>query len=295
MDILYITHLLNGLLMIVVPIVLAVILTRRFRLGWRIWAIGLAGFIISQVGHIPFNALLTLLFQRQILPTPPESWRPFFNPIVLGLSAGLWEELTRAGIFRWWADDIRSWRKAVLFGAGWGGVEAIILGILVLVSYASMVAMRGMDLSAILPAEQLEMAQSQINAYWSMAWPMSLLGVLERVLTIPLHIAFSVIVLQAFTRKNPWWVALAVLFHAVVDAFAVYFANLWGAQPGGLLKVEGLIAVFTVVALAIIFALRRPEPVVVEEVLPVVEAPPVKPPAEPHEVTEEDLDRSRYI
>ena len=294
MDILFFTHLLNGLLMIVMPIALAIILTRRFRLGWRLWAIGLAGFIISQIGHIPFNALLTLLFQRQILPAPPESWRPYFNPIVLGLSAGLWEELTRAGIFRWWADDARSWRKAVLLGAGWGGVEAIILGVLVLVSFASMSVMRGMDLSTIIPPEQLALVQSQINAYWSTPWPMSLLGALERALTIPLHIAFSVIVLQAFTRKNPWWVALAVFFHALVNALAVYLVGQWGTEPGALLKVEGVLAVMTAIALVIIFALRQPEPVVVEEVLPVVEPPPAAPIAEPREVTQEDLDRSRY-
>ena len=151
-----------------------------------------------------------------------------------------------------------------------------------------------MDLSTLIPPEQLELAQSQINAYWSISWPMSLLGALERALTIPLHIAFSVIVLQAFTRKNPWWVVLAVLFHAVVDALAVYFAGQWGSEPGGLLKVEGIIAIMTALALVIIFALRQPEPVVVEEVLPVVEAPPAAPIAEPREVTEEDIDRSRY-
>ncbi len=280
--------------MIAMPIALAIFLTRRFRLGWRLWAIGLAGFIISQIGHIPFNALLTQLFQRDILPSPPESWSPYFNPIVLGLSAGLWEELTRAGIFRWWATDARSWRKAVLFGAGWGGIEAIILGILVLVSYASMVVMRGMDLSTLIPPAQLELAQSQIDTYWSMAWPTTLLGALERALTIPLHIAFSVIVLQAFTRKNPIWVWLAVFFHALVDALAVYFATQWRAEPWGIYATEGVIAVLTVIALVIIFALRQPEPVVVEEVLPIVEPPPATPPSTPREVTEEDLDSSRF-
>ena len=62
MDLLIITRLLNWLLMIGLPVGLGVYLTRRFRLGWRLWWIGAATFVLSQVGHIPFNWILTRLF-----------------------------------------------------------------------------------------------------------------------------------------------------------------------------------------------------------------------------------------
>src|SRR5512146_2676712 len=134
MDILVVTRLLNGLLMIGLPVALGFFLTRRFHLGWRLWWIGAATFIISQVGHIPFNWIFTRLFALKYLPTPPAEWSLVFNAVFLGLSAGLFEELARAGVYRWWADDARSWRKGVLLGAGHGGVEAIILGALVVVT-----------------------------------------------------------------------------------------------------------------------------------------------------------------
>lgn len=259
MDLLVVTHLLNGLLMVGMPVGLGIYLTRRFGIGWRIWWIGAATFILSQVGHIPFNQGLTQLFQRGILPSPPPEWRLPFNAIVLGLSAGLWEELARYSAYRWWAKDARSWRKGVLLGAGHGGMEAIILGLLVLYGYAQMQALRGQDLATLLgnrltPAQLLAL-QAQLDAYWSIPWTTSLLGAVERLFTIPVQITLSVIVLQAFVRGQFRWVWLAIGWHALADAVSVFASSKIGIYPTE--AVIGLVALFS---LAILFVLHRPEP-----------------------------------
>jgi len=85
-----IAHPLNAILMIALPVVLGILLERKFHLGWGLWWIGAGTFIFSQVGHIPFNIGLTALFQRGVLPSPPQSWTLVFNAAILGLSAGLW-------------------------------------------------------------------------------------------------------------------------------------------------------------------------------------------------------------
>ncbi len=301
MDLLFFTHLFNGLLMVALPVGLAMFLTRRFHLGWRLWWIGAATFVLSQVGHIPFNAIFTRLFASGALPKPPAAYNLIFSAVFLGLSAGLFEELARAAVLRWWADDARSWRKGVLFGAGHGGAEAIILGLLVLYTFANMVAMRGADIARFVAPAQLALAQQQVNAYWSASWPLSLLGAVERIFTIPFQIALAVLVLQAFTRKQPAWVLLAVFYHAVVDASLVYFAALWRPFAWGTYAAEGIIAAAALVSIAIIFALRRPEPVEETD----ERAAPARantPPARISEIvkgevkeTEENLDQSRYV
>ncbi len=121
MDILFFTHLLNGLLMIAMPVGLAFYLTRKFKLDWRLWWIGAAVFVLSQVGHIPFNALVGPLFNQSAIVAMPVASQRLISAVFLGLSAGLFEELFRYGMFRWWAKDARSWRKGVLTGAGHGG------------------------------------------------------------------------------------------------------------------------------------------------------------------------------
>ena len=286
MDILFWAHLLNGLLMIAMPIGLAIYLTRRWKLGWGLWFIGAGTFILSQVGHIPFNSAAGALLNRTAMVDWSKPNQLIFNAIFLGLSAGLFEELFRYGMFRWWAKDARSWRKGVLAGAGHGGVEAIILGILVLYSFMQLAAYRNVDLAAIVPAAQLEVAQGQITTYWSATWYASLLGALERFFTIPVQIAFSVIVMQTFTRKQWFWVWLAVLYHALIDASVVYLL-----QPLGMYGVEALAGGFAVLSVIIIFSLRQPEP---DNPQPVSVSPMPMPKLEPMEETPDNLDNSKY-
>lgn len=256
MNILLITHVLNGLLMIVMPVVLAVVLTRRWKMGWGLWWIGAATFVLSQVGHIPFNWAAGLALNRfDAMMYWPLVGQQLFNAAFLGLSAGLWEEGMRYIVLRWWARKARSWRSGVLFGAGHGGAEAAILGLLVLVGYFSMLAIRAMDLSALVPAEQAGLVQQQAAAYWSMPWYDSLLGALERFLTIPIQIAMAVIVMQAFLRRRGFWLGLAILYHAIVDASVVFALNYISIY-----WVEALVAAFSLVSIFVIVRLRQPEP-----------------------------------
>ncbi len=286
---LYITHFLNGLLMIALPVGLGFYLRRKFGLGWGLWWIGAATFVLSQVGHLPFNALLTLLFERGVLPTPPQSWQMPFNALVLGLSAGLWEELTRYAVYRWWAKDARTWRRGVVLGAGHGGIEAAILGILVLVTYFFMLSMRNADLTRMLPASQVSIAQEQIQAYWSAPWYDTLLGALERAFALPLQISFSVLVLQTFTRRQTRWLWLAVFWHALVDALAVFALRSWGTYIA-----EVLVGVASLISLFVIFGLRQPEPSTPPP--PGPSPQPILRPKIPSQMDEtlENLEESRY-
>ena len=204
-----------------------------------------------------------------------------------GLSAGLFEELSRYAMYRWWAKDARSWGKGLLAGAGHGGIEAIILGLLVLYGYIQMLVVRGMDISTLVTPDKVELAKAQILAYWSAPWYMTMLGALERLFTIPLHLACSVLVLQAFTRKNFWWVGLAILLHALADGVAVFVSRIGFSA----LAIEGIIGIFAIVSVVIIFALRQPEPIA--ELAPTsVPMQEFKP--EPVDETKENLDRTRY-
>jgi len=255
MDILFVTHLLNGLLMVAMPVGLALFLTWKFKLSWRLWWIGAAVFILSQVGHIPFNILVSPVFNQPAIVALPVREQTLLSAIFLGLSAGLFEELCRYGMFRWWAKDAHSWRKGVLTGAGHGGAEAIILGLLALYSFIQLASVRNADLTKIIPANQLTLAQQQVRVYWSKPWPISLLAALERFLTIPIQISLAVIVLQTFVRQQWYWVWLAVLYHAIIDATAVMAASyVKGAW------LEAFVAFFALVSVGLIFILRRPEP-----------------------------------
>jgi uncharacterized membrane protein YhfC len=290
MNILIVTYFLNGFLMIAMPVGLTIYLTRTFKRGWRLFWIGAGTFIFSQVLHIPFNALVAPVFGQSAFLSLPVGAQNVVLSIFYGLSAGLFEELSRYVMYRWWAKEARSWGTGLLAGAGHGGIEAIILGLLVLYGYVQLLYARSVDIASLVPAEQIDLAKSQIAAYWSAPWGMSLLGALERLFTIPLHLACSLLVLQAFTRsarKKLWWVGLAVLFHALADAAAVF------ASKNGLsaLAIEGLVGLFAATSVAIIFALRQPEPL--PDPLPGPVSVPEFQPA-PVAETDENLDKTRF-
>jgi hypothetical protein len=75
-----------------------------------------------------------------------------------------------------------------------------------------------------------------------------------------IQLALTVMVLQAFLRGGHWW-WYAVAAHAVVDFTTPAVLRLagqrWGSQTGMLLA-EGLVAVYAVLAVWLIAALRPP-------------------------------------
>ena len=273
MNILYFTHALNGLLMIGIPTVLSTYLTRRFNAGWRLIWIGAATYVLSQFGHIPFNSLLKSLLERGILPDLPGQYILLFQAVLFGLSAGLWEEVARYASYRWWAKDARTWGKALVFGSGHGGIEAIILGFFVLFTFVQMVSIRNTDLATLVPADQLVTAQLQVEAYWGAQWYDTLLGAVERVSSIAFHLSASVLVLQCFVRKQMRWLVLAILWHTLLNAMAVYSASVWGIYIA-----EALIGIFALISIGLIFALRtaEPEPQEKDELPPVLDASSIK-------------------
>jgi uncharacterized membrane protein YhfC len=292
MDLVSVTRFLNGFLMIALPISLGIFLTYKFHLGWKLWLIGASTFILAQIVHLPFNTYILNPLLGTIQQAIHGTRGNLVIALILGVSAGVFEECARYGMFYWWLKDARSWRSAVLAGAGHGGIEAIILGGLVMLAYINMMAYRNSDLSNLnLTPDKLAIAQQQIQLYWSIPWYDTLLGAVERIFTIPFHIMASVLVLQVFTRRPDHqqlgWLGLAILFHTVTGASAVFAAAQWGGYAA-----EAILGCLAILEIVIIFALRTPEP-------------EASPPLQPSEVTlvfnptaveetSENLENTRY-
>jgi uncharacterized membrane protein YhfC len=292
MDLAVITGFFNWFLMIALPIGLGIYLTSKFHLSWKLWLIGASIFILSQAVHLPFNTV----FLNPLLGTIQQAIQgpsgKLVIALILGLSAGVFEECARYVMFRWWLKDARSWRSAVLAGAGHGGIEAIILGALVMVQYINLTAYRNSDLSGLnLTPLELLINRQTIQAYWSLPWYATLLGAMERIFTIPFHIMASVIVSQVFTRRPGQqqfgWLGLAIIFHAIMDASAVFIAG----QVGGYIT-EAMLGFLGLLDVIIIFVLRKPEPPVIPPLQP-TDKPSVFIPA-PIEETSENLEKTRY-
>lgn len=118
--------------------------------------------------------------------------QPILFAIVVGLSAGIVEELARFICIRFFMSK-RNWQSGFLFGAGHGGIEAVLfVGI---------------------PALTLFVSQTMLienEAYF--------IGGIERFFAMILHIGLSIIVLKAVAQKRFIGVWLAIAIHGFTDA-----------------------------------------------------------------------------
>ncbi len=277
---------LNPLLMIALPLALGISLARRYRVDWRFFGLGVISFTLSQVLHIPFNAwVLSPVFTRLGLGPAAQGAGAVVIALGVGLSAGLFEESARYLLIRLWPRPERRWENAMMFGAGHGGLEAILLGLLVGYGFFQALALRGVPLESAVPAEQLAATQAQLAAYWALPWSQALLGAVERLGALGVHLGLTILVLQAFTRQHLGWLGVAVGWHTLVNAGSLLLLPLLG--PYG---TEGFVLTCGALSLGIAFRLRPPSRPSADVSNP--ELPRFRPP--PAELTPDQLEDSRY-
>jgi len=239
-------------LMIVFPILLGGWIHRRYGVSWGIFGAGAMTFIASQVVHLPLNYALGLLGGGRGVAL----WPLVPMALVAGLSAGVCEEGARWLVLRFFLKRTRGWRPALQFGAGHGGAEAIIFGLLAMLNLVSMLALRSLDPAALgLPAATADQIQAAQAAFWATPWYFSLLAGLERVCAVTFQVAMAVLVMRAFTHHNIGYLAAAIAAHAALDFWAV-----WGMQTVGAIWTEAGVGVVALVAFWLIVRLREAPP-----------------------------------
>lgn len=204
-------------LMLLLPLALAVVLRRRVGARYALFAVGGATFVASQVVHLPLNYALGLL-------GPPRGVALFPLPLVgliAGLSAGLCEELARYVSMRFVVKNDRGWSSALGFGAGHGGVEAMIFGLLALVGPVN-VLLAPFAASLGVPDGDQAIMRHAARQYWALPWYLPLLAGWERVCAMAFHIGASVLVMRAVTRRRLGYLGLAIGLHAALNAPIVY-------------------------------------------------------------------------
>lgn len=231
---------LSVLLMIALPIALAIALRRRARAPWWLFCVGMATFAASQAVHLPLNDWLGDLGVLAVT-LPQEGSALAWQALILGLTAGLSEELARAAgywlLARW--NKGRRPEEGIMLGLGHGGIEAMTFGaVLTAATVTSLWALRDVDLTTLnLPLEQLAAVQQQMDLFAASPW-VAFIPLLERAIALVVHVSLSLLVWAAFQRRNALYLVLAILYHTLFNALAVVLAQ----QIDNLWLLEGIVA-----------------------------------------------------
>ncbi|HEX8994552.1 MAG TPA: YhfC family glutamic-type intramembrane protease [Ktedonobacterales bacterium] len=241
---------------VVLPIALIVIAHFRLRVGWRYAAYGaLIFFTFQLITRIP----LIQVMQYFLLPSIKSS-RPLLIGFLLfaSLTAGLFEEVGRYLGYRWFMSrEEKTWAKGVMYGLGHGGLEsAVLVAGLSIVQLINVWLLTSTRLSIIPVAQRATAAQQLATIAAQPGW-LPLLGGWERVCAIAAQVALSLLVLQVFRRGSLRWLWLAIGAHFLLDGVSTLIPQVvhLGAT-GDALLVEGVVTLFAIGAVWLIFALR---------------------------------------
>ena len=229
------------------PLALAVLAHRRLHVGWRYLAYGAIVFFVFQLAtRVPAVQLIQSAFGEQLKASPTLMWTWL---VVLALTAGLFEEVGRYIGYRvFMRRQEKTWSKAIMCGIGHGGLESIVpVGGLTLIGLVNLWSVARGGLTQ-LPEHQRVLAAQQIATLNAQpAWA-ALLSAWERPWTVPIQVAFSVVVLQVFVCGKSIWLLWAILGHAFVDLVAVGLQQVLGPSLGWSLVIEVVVAVFGLIA-----------------------------------------------
>lgn len=209
------------LLSIGFPVALIIWAMNKYRPGFIPVLVGILVFVVTQV-LIRFNLIGAF--------TTSQAGLSFIlaNPIlyiaILSLTAGLFEEGGRFLAYKVLMKNKREWRHGIAYGIGHGGIEAVILvsiPFIANIANSILINQGGLTLSA-LPAEMVSQLQVIAPVLINTPSLMFMIGGLERVFTIILHIALSLLVLYGVNRKKIGYLFLAMFAHGLGNFIAVY-------------------------------------------------------------------------
>ncbi|WP_226665488.1 YhfC family intramembrane metalloprotease [Metabacillus litoralis] len=182
--------------------------------------------IIGAVGFIVITQVLEKILHVVVISAFPNyAEHPWAFGLYGASAAGIFEEIGRFILFTWLLKKYHTYKDGVSFGIGWGGIEAIVLMLLINVPniiFSFMINSGIFESSMLgqLTSEQLTILKETVL---NQSVSNSLFMTMERFFAVFLQIALSLLVLYAVVEKKFSYVILAIIVHGVIDFPLVFF------------------------------------------------------------------------
>jgi len=213
---------------IVIPVVLFLVFRKKYQADILPFFIGCVVFVVfallieGSINRLILTSSLGKTIQSNI----------WLYGIFGGLMAGIFEETGRFTAFKTvLKKKLGNDRNSLMYGAGHGGFEAFYILVFSMVSYIYMAVMLNAGMADKMTAGVTDTATLQtLNAtFAALAGTPSaafLMRIVERIAAVVIQISLSVLVWFAVKDGGRFWLfPLAILLHALVDAFAVILAS----------------------------------------------------------------------
>ena len=208
---------------------------------------------------------------RFVLGTDPSKSAVYQNPLLYMLyaafAAGIFEETARLLGFKFLirVRENESRDTGISYGLGHGGIEAVLIGGLTMISNLVVSIMLNLgalnSITAAMNSQQLAAFNVGVSTLTQSASYIFLIPGIERAVALLLQVSLSLFVLKAVSERKWQYFLLAILLHAGVDFVAVMFQR---GYIQSMLLMEGIVAILAVIiAIAAFKAYKKPEAVIV--------------------------------
>lgn len=265
---------LGAILMIVTPMVIAIIWTKKKKERFTTVLVGAATFLLfAVILEKPLQVLLIAPTQIGLADTGISQFvnaRPILWAFIAGLFPGVFEETGRLVAYKTVLKKRNDRETSISHGIGHGGFEVMYL---MGVSYATYIVYAVMINSGTfgtvvdqVMAQAPDQADTLVvvaNGIASFSFANLALSIAERVFAVLFHIGASIIVFYACRDKGRFWLyPLAILLHTAMDFIAgLTTVGVWKLPVWAL---EGIIAIFGVLTFCGAFFLLYKKDVIEE-------------------------------
>jgi uncharacterized membrane protein YhfC len=215
------------------------------KLGRGYLALGAAGWIITVGIKFLWGNLANSAIYQGLQGAFPERFANLVFYLYVGLLTGFFEVALIWMFIRYTKLGDVSWKQMLAFGIGFGGLEALLIGLSSLAN-----GITALTIPSALPTASLEQLALTSNPLFGLA------PIWERFFTILIHILSSLLIFYSVRRLQPRWFWTAFVYKTLLDAVAV-FGQFWGLNDlGRLWAIEGFIFIWGLVGLLGIQVLR---------------------------------------
>jgi uncharacterized membrane protein YhfC len=238
------------LLSMFLPVVFLLFLQRGRKGVFSVWIAGALGFYLPQIViRIPLLQFMGTLSWFQDFAGS----YPYFFAFLIAASAALFETAGRLIVLKIVLARKLSFMTGLAAGAGHGGIEAIFLiGLTYINNIVISFFINAGRLSVLIP-DNPELANSIRQALLETSAHLFLLAGFERVFTMALHIALSILLALCIIKKHPAIGFLLVSFlHFLVD----FLVSILQVNEVSLLAIEGLLLLVALASLLYVIKIR---------------------------------------
>ena len=249
-----ITFMIIGVIIgVILPLTFAIYLMAKKKFSISCFLLGMACFFL-------FASVLESLVHYYILQLNENTSTLLTgNTILYGLygafMAGIFEEVGRFIMMKFFMRKNHEFKDGFIFGLGHGFIEAVLIvgvGYFNNIIYSMMINAENFD-SMLSSLPDRDAVMNLKDALINTSSSIFLLGGVERIFAIIIHIAFSLVVLYGIRTKKIKYLFIAILGHALIDFPAVLY------QRGiiSLVMIYAFLVLSVVILIFVIFKLSK--------------------------------------